>query len=195
MKKGKRSLSILLPFLALTLTGCQGEPFGADDFIKKIFPNGYWDFLIQLLAFVVLLLIVFFLGYKPVKRMLQKRHDAVEGMIQDAEANQKVAREAAAKKEATIEEGKQQAASIVANAKKQAETEAGAILARAEEEAMMKRKKADEDIAAAKEASKQEIHDQIVDVAIAASEKVLSREVSEKDNRALLDDFLKDMKE
>lgn len=195
MKKGKRSLSILLPFLALTLTGCQGEPFGADDFIKKIFPNGYWDFLIQLLAFVVLLLIVFFLGYKPVKRMLQKRHDAVEGMIQDAETNQKVAREAAAKKEATIEEGKQQAASIVANAKKQAETEAGAILARAEEEAMMKRKKADEDIAAAKEASKQEIHDQIVDVAIAASEKVLSREVSEKDNRALLDDFLKDMKE
>ena len=195
MKKGKRSLSILLPFLALTLTGCQGEPFGADDFIKKIFPNGYWDFLIQLLAFVVLLLIVFFLGYKPVRKMLQKRHDAVEGMIQDAETNQKVAREAAAKKEATIEEGKQQAASIVANAKKQAETEAGAILARAEEEAMLKRKKADEDIAAAKEASKQEIHDQIVDVAIAASEKVLSREVSEKDNRALLDDFLKDMKE
>ena len=194
MKKAKRLSLLLLPFSALLLSGCQGTPFTSEDFTSKLFPNGFWDFLIQLLAFVVLLIAVFVIGYKPVKKMLKKRHDGVNAMIEDAKTMQRDAHEAIMKKEETIAEGKEQAASIIEAAKRQAESEAAAILAKAEEEASAKRKKADEDIEAAKKKSEQEIHDQIIDVALAASSKVLGREVNEKDNKALLDDFLQEMK-
>ena len=36
------------------------SPFESSEFVAKIFPNGLWDFVIQLLAFVVLILFVFF---------------------------------------------------------------------------------------------------------------------------------------
>lgn len=192
MKKIKRSLLWFLP-LALGLTSCQGEPFTSEDFISKLFPNGYWDFLIQLLAFVVLILAVFFIGYKPVKRMLEKRREAVHSMIEDAKANQKVAREAALQKDETIARGKEEANAIILEAKKQAQAEAALILSKAEEEAALKRKKADEDIASAKERSKREIHDEIIDVALSASAKVLGREVTSKDNEELLREFLTDV--
>ena len=52
------------------LDDASDPPFTDSDFINKLFPNGLWDLIIQLLAFVVLLLIVFFLGYKPVKKMV-----------------------------------------------------------------------------------------------------------------------------
>ena len=190
MKQVKRFTYILLPVLAIALTSCQGEPFSDADFTAKIFPNGYWDLIIQLGAFVVLLIAVFFIGYKPVKKMIQKRRENVAKMIQDAEDKQRIANEAAAKKEATILEGKEEASHLVEQAKKQAEAERALILRQAEEEASLRRKKADEEIEAAKEKSKQEIREQIVDVAIAASSQVLGREVKEEDNKALLDDFL-----
>ena len=193
MKKVKRFKYWILPFSLLLLSSCQGSPFSSEDFTSKIFPNGYWDFLIQVLAFIVLIIAVFFLGYKPVKKMLKKRDDTVSAMIEEAKQNQKVAAEAAARKDDTIAEGKAEANRIIISARKQAEEEAAAILSRAEEEVSLRKKKADEEIEAAKLASKQQIHDEIVDVALAASSKVLGREVSQQDHQELLDDFLKDI--
>lgn len=190
MKTVKRFTYILLPILAVMLTSCQGTPFTDSDFTSKIFPNGYWDFIIQIGAFVVLLIAVFFLGYKPIKKMVAKRREKVSKMIEDAEEKQRIASEAAAKKEATILAGKEEASHIIELAKKQAEAERTAIINEAEAQAALRRKKADEEIEAAKEASKQEIREHIVDVALAASSQVLGREVSKEDNQALLDDFL-----
>lgn len=190
MKTVKRFTYILLPILAVMLTSCQGTPFTDSDFTSKIFPNGYWDFIIQIGAFVVLLIAVFFLGYKPIKKMVAKRRENVSKMIKDAEEKQRIASEAAAKKEATILAGKEEASHIIELAKKQAEAERTAIINEAEAQAALRRKKADEEIEAAKEASKQEIREHIVDVALAASSQVLGREVSKEDNQALLDDFL-----
>lgn len=190
MKTVKRFTYILLPILAVMLTSCQGTPFTDSDFTSKIFPNGYWDFIIQIGAFVVLLIAVFFLGYKPIKKMVAKRRENVSKMIEDAEEKQRIANEAAAKKEATILAGKEEASHIIELAKKQAEAERTAIINEAEAQAALRRKKADEEIEAAKEASKQEIREHIVDVALAASSQVLGREVSKEDNQALLDDFL-----
>ena len=43
------------------------------------------------------------------------------------------------------------------------------------------------------EKSKDEIHSQIVDVAFDASKKVLSREVNQKDNEKLINEFISDL--
>ena len=193
MGKQRKLLWILLPAAAVSLCACQGSPFTDADFTSRIFPNGYWDFLIQLCAFVLLLLIVFFLGYKPLRKMLKKRKDAIETMVADTERNQRIAREAAQTKDATIQEGKDEAGRIVASARAQAEAERQAILTRANEEAEARRRRADEDIAAAREASREEVRREIIDVAMLASETLLGREVNSEDNTRLVEGFVDSM--
>ena len=191
-KKKVIKIALLLLPVAL-LSSCQGQPFSDADFIAKIFPNGYWDFLIQLIAFILLILIVFFLGYKPVKKMLKARRDAVEKMIDDAKKDQAEAHKAALEVDQTILEGKQEAARIVADAKVQAEYQAKQILDDAHAEAVAKRKRADEDIEAAKRASIEATRKEMVDVAILASAKLLGREVNDEDNERLVRDFVEDV--
>ncbi len=194
MRKTKRLLWILLPAAAV-LSSCEGSPFTDADFTSKIFPNGYWDFVIQLIAFVLLLLIVFFLGYKPIKRMMKKRTDAVNAMIEDAKENQRIARTAANTKDATIEEGRREAEEIRQAVRRQAETEAQGIIAQAKEEAALRRQRAEEDIRAAEEASREAVRREIVDVAMLASETLLGREVNSEDNTRLVEGFVDGLNE
>ena len=75
----------------------QNVPFTDEDFTRKLFPNGIWDLVIQLAAFVVLLVVVFFIAYKPVKKMVAKRREYVASQIASAEEANRVAQAAAAK--------------------------------------------------------------------------------------------------
>ena len=190
----KRSLWILVPLCGL-LCACSGAPFGDSDFTRKIFPNGYWDFLIQLIAFIILIILVFVIGYKPVRKMLKKRQDGVNAMIEDAKQNQAIAKKAAMEKDQTIEEGKQEAERILESARRQAELERQRIVAEANEEAEAKRRRAEEDIRAAEEASKEAVRAQIIDVALMASENLLGREVRSEDNARLVADFVDGIKD
>ena len=84
----KKLLFIFPLSSAVLLTSCQGEaPVNQDSFIAKLFPNP-WDALAVFLAFIVLLLVVFFFAYKPVKKLIKQRGDYVEGKIKDAENKQ-----------------------------------------------------------------------------------------------------------
>ena len=180
-------------FLGLTLENSGAipdSPFKTSEFVDKIFPNGLWDFVIQLCAFVLLILIVFFVGYKPMKKAIKARGDAIENDLATAKAKRLEAEAAASTKEETIEEGKKEAARIVAEAKLEAETKGKAIVEEATLQASLARKRADEEIASAKEKSRQDAKSEIVDVAMAASSQILGREVSEEDNARLVSDFI-----
>ena len=169
------------------------SPFESSEFVAKIFPNGLWDFVIQLLAFVVLVLFVFFVGYKPVKKAMKTRGDAIEHDLETAKEQRRIAEAAASEKELTIQAGKDEAARIVEEAKLQAQQTGKAIVSEAKEQAARERMKADKDIAAAKEKSRQDAKKEIVDVALAASSKVLGREVSKEDNERLVASFINEM--
>ena len=188
MKAGIEPMDILL-FDALRFLASDA-PFSDSDFINKIFPNGLWDLIIQLLAFLVMMGVVIFLGYKPIKKMVAKRREYIASEISSAEEANRVAQKAAASADAVIAEGKATALRIVEEAKKEGETARSAIIAEAEKEAVERKKAADADIALAREKSLQEVRSEIVGVALAASEAVLRREVSEKDNDALIAQFV-----
>lgn len=166
------------------------NPFNPDDFVNKVFPNNIWELIIQISAFVVLLLIVFFLGYKPVKRMMKKRADFIQNELDEAMEKNKIATEAAMKKDETIAEGKEEASRIIAAAKAQANLEAENIRRNAVEDAAKAKKKADEEIELAKKASIRDTQKEMIDVALAASSAVLGREVNSDDNSRLVSEFI-----
>jgi len=176
----------------LLLTGCDDLPVNTEEFLKKLFPN-VWDFLATFLAFIVLLLIVFYVAYKPVKELIKKRGDYVEGKMDNAEKMEKEAEEKSALAEQAISKSRKEAIEIVEKAKEDANREREIITKKAKEEADNEVLRAKEEIAQEIEKSKDDIHREIVSVALDASKKVLSREVNNKDNEKLIDDFISDL--
>ncbi len=182
-------------FTTRILAASGEDAISKDDLISKIFPTHPWDLVVQLIAFLLLIAIVTFLGYKPVKKLLKKRADYVQGQIAEAQEKNKAAELAASKKEETIAEGRLEAERIVNNAKKTAEESAKSIRAEAEADAEARRARADKEIEEAKEASLEEVKASIVDVALSASSALLGREVDSEDNRKLVSSFVDNLKE
>lgn len=190
MKKASKLISLSLLVIPL-LTACDGA-ISKDDFISKLFPN-VWDALATFLAFIILLLVAFYFAYKPVKKLLKKRGDYVEGKIKDADDKEKQANEKLKEAEQRVKDSNIEAMEIVEKAKEDATKEKDRIAAEAKLAREAEVKKAKEQIAQEIEASKDEVHKEIVSVALDASKKVLSREVNSKDNEKLIDDFIKDL--
>ena len=164
----------------------------AEDFIAKIIPN-FWSFLVQFLALIVLGVVVIFVAYKPVKKMLKKRQDYIENNIREAEENranaiikEREARELvlASKKEANL---------ILENATKEAEVIRINKLNETEDEIESMKLRAEKDIERAKEEAKDEIKKEMINIALDASSVILKREVNSDDNTRLVEEFIKDI--
>ena len=190
MKKFK---FLILALSSFVLSGC-ADAITKETFMDKLFPNP-WDALAVFLAFVVLLLVVFFFAYKPVKKLIKKRGDYVEDKIRTAETREKESQKLLEQANEEIKAKRIEAMGIVEQAKEDANKERTAILEKAKEEKQAEIKRTKEEIAQEIEASKDEIHREIVSVAIDASSKVLGREVNKKDNEKLIDSFIDDLKE
>ena len=190
MKRASKLISLLI-IVSPMLAACDGA-ISKDDFITKLFPN-VWDALATLLAFIVLLLVAFYIAYKPVKKLLKKRGYYVEGKISNAESKEMEANKKLEEANQKIKDSNVEAMAIVEKAKEDALLEKDRIALEARKAREEEVKKAKEEIAQEIEASKDEVHKEIVSVALDASKKVLSREVNSKDNEKLIDDFIKDL--
>ncbi|MCQ2793587.1 MAG: F0F1 ATP synthase subunit B [Bacilli bacterium] len=188
--KGKIILLILLS--TFSLTSCDGVPFSSEDFTSRISFN-VWDFLATFLAFVVLVLVVFFFGYKPIKEYVRKRGEYVEGKIKTAEERELKSQGLVKEAEENLVESKKSAILIVEKAREDANKQKAEILEQAKQEAKEEKIKAEQEIAQEIESTKDEIHREIVQVAMDASKKVLGREVNSKDNEKLVNDFINDL--
>ena len=164
----------------------------AEDIGHKLIPN-WVSFVVQLTALIVLLVVGFLVAYKPVKKLLKKRADYVEENIRQSEIAKAEAEKNASKAQEMVLSSKKEAAEIVAEAKANAET----LKKEKEEEAVLEINKmkalAEEDIERSKEEAKEEIRREIVSVALSASEEVLKREINEKDNSRIVEDFIKEI--
>ena len=175
-------------FIVLTDEG----PFSTEDFLAKLFPNP-WDALAVFLAFVVLLVIVFYVAYKPVKKLVNDRKQYVEGNLRDSEASKAQSEKLLRDAEEDVLLSKKEAMKIVNEAKETANKEKERIIESAKEERQQIILGAKEEIDREIENSKDEIHEEIVSVAMDASKKLLSREVNSKDNEKLVNDFISDL--
>lgn len=187
-----KKLISLFPLLGVVtiLASCDGKaPVDQDSFLAKLFPNP-WDALAVFLAFIILLLVVFFFAYKPVKKLIKKRGDYVEGKIKNAEEKEKDAEIKVKETEEKLKYSNKEAMEIIEKAKEDATKERNAIKEQAKLDADKEIIRAKEQIAQEIEASKDKIHDEIVSVAVQASSKILEREVSKKDNEKLIDNFI-----
>ncbi len=156
---------------------------------EKLIPN-LLSFVVQFLSFLVLILVVFILAYKPVKKILKKRADYIENEIKEARDSNLEAEKNVAEAKEMVASSKVQASEIIARAEKQGQERYDMMLAYANNEIVEMKKDAENDIERAKEEAIQDIRNEMVNVALSASEEILKREVDSKDNKRLAEDFI-----
>ena len=195
-KKGKYFLSLLTIFPTLfLLTSCNTDELGnslSENIEAKLIPN-IWAFLVQLFAFIILIIIVTKFAYKPVRKYLDKRSDMLTSERKESADLNSKAKENLYESEKKLAEVRENASKIIDDAKTKAKEEREKILEEANLEANKTKRNALKSIEEEKTKAKSELKNEIVDVALTATSKLLEREVTTSDNKKIVDDFVKEL--
>ena len=162
-------------------------------FQEKMIPS-WLSFVTQFLALVVLLIVVFVFAYKPVKKMLSKRADYIEQNIHEAEEKNANAEVNQKQAEEMVLASKKEAAQIISNANQQIEMNRQEMIDETRQEIEKMKLQAEEDIERSRQEALDDIHHEMVEVALSASAEILKREVNNKDNERLAEDFVNNLK-
>lgn len=131
--------------------------------------------------------------FKPVKKMMDARRDAIDDTYAQAQA----ALDKAEKDRRTYEEAmaaaKMTGDQIIADANRTAEYRSNEIVAEARERASEIRRQAETDAVLERKKAEDEMKHEIANVSAQLTGKLLKREINEEDHRSLIDDFLNDL--
>ena len=172
-----------MPLLAQDI----GEMIG--DVSAKIFPN-IGSLIVQLLATTVMVFVVVKFFWKPIKANLDTRREYIKKNIDEAGKLNEEAQINLENSNKAIKDANVEARRIKENAETEALLARQKILNKAEEEASNKLKIAEEQIIKEREEAKQEIREEIINVAMMAASKIVEREINKEDNEKLVNDFL-----
>lgn len=153
------------------------------------------DMLMQLFFFIVLLLGIKKFAWGPVMNMMQQREEYVASEIETAEKNRKEAEEAAKKAKAELDQVKQEAQKMFEDAKIAGAKQEQDIIETARKEAERIKSQAQAEIQNEKEQALQALQDQVASLSVLIASKVIEKELNEKDQERLINEYLKEVGE
>lgn len=154
-----------------------------------------WQILISLCNLVILFLILKKFLYKPVRSVLAQRRAALDQEFAAAEADRDAAAQSRAQYDEKLRHANEDAEAVRAAARQSAEYSSRQILADAQDRSEGILRRAQQAAEQEKKRAEMDIRDEIADVSMQLTEKLLDREITAEDHRALIDDFLKDLGE
>lgn len=147
---------------------------------------------LHLINLVILAVGLYFLLFKPVKKMIRERQEKVKKIEKEnAELNEEV-KELKSSSEKVLSEAKKEAAVIHENAVKVAKQKADDIMADAKEKAKALVDRTETEMDEERRMLRSDVEKQIADVSLAVAEKVIGRDISKEDNRRLIEESLKE---
>ncbi|MCB0116318.1 MAG: F0F1 ATP synthase subunit B [Caldilineaceae bacterium] len=136
--------------------------------------------LAQIINFLIIMGVLRLFLYEPVLKMLDQRRERIAQGIRETERSSTAAAEAERQRNAIIDEARREAQEVRAQATRDAERIAQDIRSRADQEAADIRSRAKADAEAQVEGILAEAHRDIADLAIAATEQILGRELQDR---------------
>ena len=154
-----------------------------------------WTFLAQICNLMIQLVIFKKLLLNPVKKVIVERKAKADSQIADAEKLRTEAEAMKAEYEQNLQNARTEANQIVAAAQKTAAARSEELLGEARAQAAALKQKAEADIAQERKKAVNEVKDEIGGIAMEIASKVVEREISEKDHKDLIDEFIKNVGE
>ena len=154
-----------------------------------------WTFIAQICNLMIQLFIFKKLLLNPVKKVIVERKAKADSQIADAEKLRTEAEAMKAEYEQNLQNARAEANQIVAAAQKTATARSEELLGEARAQAAALKQKAEADIAQERKKAVNEVKDEIGGIAMEIASKVVEREISEKDHKDLIDEFIKNVGE
>jgi len=152
-----------------------------------------WTALFTLANTVALFIVAKKYLFGPVMQMIQDRQNEIDGMYADAESAKKEAQTLQAEYQQKLEGAVEESQRLVKEAVARGQSREEEILRNANREAAAILDKATADIAQEKKKAINDAKDEISGIAIAIANKVVCREISEKDQADLVDSFISEL--
>lgn len=150
------------------------------------------SFIGQLINFLILLGLLTFFGYKPIRKMLDERTNRIKQSMEQAEATKEEYENARIEVEKQISKARDEGQSIVGQAAQAGERikEEARQGARKEAQAIVDRTR--EELERDRDKIVDELRKEFVDTAILAAEKVISETLDKEKHRRLIERTLKE---
>ncbi|RKM55333.1 ATP synthase F0 subunit B [Butyrivibrio sp. X503] len=149
-----------------------------------------WTFIAQIInLFIQMYLIKRFL-FKPINNILEKRKELADKEIREAREAKEEADSLKDQYESSLTNAHAEAAQIVSDAQKEAQSKADAMVKEAQQEASDIKARAAADIEQEKKKAINEAKDEIGGLAMDIAGKVVEKEINEADHKKLIDDFI-----
>lgn len=149
----------------------------------------------QLCATGVLLFFAKKFLWKPGREMIAKRQELMQSRITDAEKLKEAAAEDKAHAEEELKSMQTRVKSMMENAKSEADVEKERILEEANRQAEATLEKAHATIEKQKAGMRKDLQEEIVDVALAASTKLMGKDELEEQDQRALESFVKEIQD
>ena len=146
--------------------------------------------LAQILNFLILVVLLRAVAYKPVARLLQQRSDKIKGDLDKAEADRKAAEQTLAQYKTQLADAQRKAQDIIEKANLTARQEHDAAVAETRKEIERMKLSAQAEIENERNRAFEEMKSQIVTLSLAAAGKVISKNLDTKENDKLVNDFI-----
>lgn len=146
--------------------------------------------LAQILNFLILVVLLRAVAYKPVARLLQQRSDKIRNDIEKAEADRKAAEQTLADYKVQLADAHKRAQDIVDKANVTARQEHDAAVAETRKEIERMKQTAQAEIESERNRAFAEMKSQIVTLSLAAAGKVVSKNIDTKENDKLVNEFI-----
>ena len=149
----------------------------------------------QLAATLILFLFVYFFLWKKVTRLIEARQEAIKNDLKEAKEEKEKALRISLERDQEYQKAKEEARKLINDAVKEGNLQKEKIIEDAKEEARRRLNNADEEIKQEIEKSKKEIKTAIVDVAFAAAEKIVKREIDRQKHQDIVKEFIEEVGE
>jgi len=173
--------------------------FGADAQVEgrefSPFSGGFADALWTIIAFVVLLVVLWKWAWKPILAALNARQEHIEKQITDADEIRKEAEHVLTEYRTKLANAESEGKGIIAGHVNRAEQEAKEIVAGAGEKTDAMMVKAEADIERASNTARAELFDQAGELVLRLGQEILGRTISDEDNQKLIGEAVARLKQ
>lgn len=148
--------------------------------------------LAQIFDFIILVIFLRLVVYKPLTNLLNQRSENIEKNIAAAEQERREAEQLKAGYEAEMRQARAKANEIIQKATKAGEDQAAEIIEGAKMEAARIKEAALADIEREKQKAMAELRDQVASLSILVAGKIINQKITDDIQRGMIQDFIKE---
>ncbi len=148
-------------------------------------------FIWTIITFMVLFFVLAKFAWKPLLNMLKDREDMIRSSLDDAEKAKVELERLNEESEAIMAKARSEAQTILADGKTAAEKVKEDTVAKAKAQANKIREDAEKQIQVEKDKAIADIKQEVVNISLSVAEKLIRKNLSDTDNKALIEESLK----